>query len=78
MCPVNNNVKINTFIASVFFSLGLSDSRALRSIEVHFMGIEGKMMVIGSGSHQDPLHHQIGWLCWILFERCWMSDFAFR
>jgi hypothetical protein len=35
--PINNNGKINIVLAFIFISLGLSDSRALRWIEEHFM-----------------------------------------
>jgi hypothetical protein len=55
--PVNNSGKINTVFAFIFFSLVLSDSRALRWIEALFMGFEGKMVVMTLGSHQDSLHH---------------------
>jgi hypothetical protein len=70
---INNDFKINSFIGFIFFCFGSSAPRALRSVEACFMGTEGKM-VVGLGSHQDTLHHhQMGWLCWILFGRFWMG-----
>jgi hypothetical protein len=67
--PVNNIGKLNIFLTFIFFSVGLSDSRALRWIKAHFMGIEVKVMVMGSGGHHNPQNslnrHQVGGLCWM-------------
>jgi hypothetical protein len=47
VCTVNNFGKTNIFYAFIILPVGLTDSKALRWSEGHFIGTEGKIMVMG-------------------------------